>query len=358
MSRSDGVMRLWVSRCAAGVLGLSLGLGAALLFLGHRSRVVPALLVDPQVYDWGVVVDPKLLRAEFTISNYGEQPVRFKRVRMGCRCGAVKFSRDAVPPGGSVKVVLEADPGGTHGDYSVSAEVHTDSPQIPVVVLTAVGTIVRSNISVPYQLGVVPARRPLKREVVVARRGPSSRLLSVDVAYPPDLQATILPPTDAYFRVAIAVDDVGEGPRWEGELELEATDNSWKHAKLMLRAVVEPVWDFPADLFLGAVKAGDTRRVPITLREVFRGGAGNVQPRDFGVVRQPDWIRARFSRSLMWGAELAVEVTPKAMEMAGQTVEGEIVVRTPIVFGRRDRLRITVHAIVPSRAGIREAPLP
>lgn len=101
----------------------------------------PRVAVEQAEFDFGVLEREAESRHSFVFRNEGEYPLELRQGTTSCKCTLSKLAEAPIPPGGSAEVTLEwkANTGGE--TFRQTAEILTNDPQRPRVVLTIRGRI-------------------------------------------------------------------------------------------------------------------------------------------------------------------------------------------------------------------------
>ncbi|MGC9529985.1 MAG: rhodanese-like domain-containing protein [Candidatus Bipolaricaulaceae bacterium] len=223
-----------------------LGFAAVLLGVGMAGLAGPRIVVTPEVYEFGAVVDGSQVKLEVTVRNDGDAPLHIQRVVPSCGCTSAPLPRDTLAPGQAVKIAISFNTTG-YSRYSqpvsTTVSIHATDPSRRRVTVTIRGVV-----------------RPLAPHESAASTLLSQYALLLD-----------LRPADAYARVHLlgAVNvPLSELDTWiprlprdqliylvddRGELSAQAVSLLQRRGFLLARAVAGGLagwWQALGDLFL------------------------------------------------------------------------------------------------------------
>lgn len=185
-------MKIWILVCASAVAGIAAGLGSVWAefanvrnhFEPHREdpialaeggtqvavldkRELPAVIVvGGESYDFGVGQRNTELTHTFVIENVGTAPLELTIGHTTCKCTVSELDEDAIAPGDAASVTLTWKLNSMEEEFRQTAEIYTNDPLRPTVVLSVSGLVIEQVKAVPkfIVLGDVPAREGRETE--------------------------------------------------------------------------------------------------------------------------------------------------------------------------------------------------
>lgn len=101
----------------------------------------PEVAVDLTEHDFGVMERDAPGRHAFVFYNRGGYPLELRQGTVTCKCTMSKLAEKPIPPGGSAEVVLEWTAKTETSSFRQTAEILTNDPEHPRVVLTIFGKV-------------------------------------------------------------------------------------------------------------------------------------------------------------------------------------------------------------------------
>ena len=138
---------------------------AALDSLVHpqlSSEGCKVLKADSESIDLGTICDDELYRATFTLHNTSSESVTITALRSTCSCLKVKSSVESIAANESQSLVVEFNPAGRSGIFSVDVLLYSDvDSKLPSLRLNLRGEIVLSDewSHLPESMGVLRLSR-------------------------------------------------------------------------------------------------------------------------------------------------------------------------------------------------------
>lgn len=105
-----------------------------------EGQPAPAVVVDEQTYQFGVMQINTEGEHTYTLRNEGKGPLRIKTIGTTCKCTLPDDKDEILQPGESTEVTLKWKPE-TNGSFRQEAKIKTNDPENPVVTLEIVGTV-------------------------------------------------------------------------------------------------------------------------------------------------------------------------------------------------------------------------
>ncbi len=110
----------------------------------------PVAVIPAPRFDFGAVVDGKVVTHAFTVQNQGNEILRIEDVRTGCGCTTAEFTR-VIPPGAEGRIVLRLDTQDEGGSLlRRTVVVVTNDPARPRMELVLDGKVERFVLVQPF----------------------------------------------------------------------------------------------------------------------------------------------------------------------------------------------------------------
>ncbi len=120
------------------------GIVGGLVLLGLAGFAGPRIVVTPESYDFGTVIDGYVVQFDLVIQNAGDAPLENIRVVPSCGCTSAPLPKSLLLPGESVSVAIRYDTTG-YSRYSqptgTSVTVTSSDPQRPRITVWIRGTV-------------------------------------------------------------------------------------------------------------------------------------------------------------------------------------------------------------------------
>jgi hypothetical protein len=102
---------------------------------------IPIAYLKENRFEFGMVKDGTEVNHAFIITNKGQAPLLIEKVKSGCGCTAVDYTRE-IPPGAEGRIVITANTTGYLGrEFSKTILVETNDPKHRLITLFIIGTI-------------------------------------------------------------------------------------------------------------------------------------------------------------------------------------------------------------------------
>jgi Protein of unknown function (DUF1573) len=98
----------------------------------------PIIEIPKMRHDFGEVYEADKFEYTFIVKNKGKADLVIQDVKPGCGCTVANFDK-VIPPGGEGSIELVLDGTRVHGDFSKTAQVHSNDPEHPELTLTIAG---------------------------------------------------------------------------------------------------------------------------------------------------------------------------------------------------------------------------
>ena len=100
----------------------------------------PVIKIAQPTWDFGEAMEGGEVEHDYAIANTGTGPLQITEVRPGCGCTLAHFDR-TIAPGGTGKITLRLNLKGFQGAVKKTANVSTNDPSNPRLVLTIQGAV-------------------------------------------------------------------------------------------------------------------------------------------------------------------------------------------------------------------------
>ena len=126
-------------RLLAALAAIALLSGAA----GGEARAAsgPRIRVEPGSFDFGRVLQEKVLRKTFTIRNFGDADLAIEGVSSSCDCTAAEPERTLVEPGGSTSLLVTLRTRRYSGKLERQVVVRSNDAKTPLLEIPVRATV-------------------------------------------------------------------------------------------------------------------------------------------------------------------------------------------------------------------------
>ena len=168
-------MKIWLLIVVCGILGVLVGIGAALVgfqstawdssVLGSGSLTggrhppadipltgEPVAAIDSSVHDFGVMEASGSGSHDFVITNGGGGVLELTPGGTTCKCTLSRISEDKVPPGESATITVHWQGKNNAGKFRHTATILTNDPHKPKIALTVQGRMTGTFRASPQEL--------------------------------------------------------------------------------------------------------------------------------------------------------------------------------------------------------------
>lgn len=121
------------------------GSGTCILLLlsALACHAAPVIVVEEDVYDFGVVVEGDVVSHAFLIENQGDEDLEITEVSASCGCTATTLGDAVLEPGDVRRITAEVDTSGFGGlKISQLIRIESNDPKRPQIELAIEGTVV------------------------------------------------------------------------------------------------------------------------------------------------------------------------------------------------------------------------
>lgn len=138
-------------------------------FRYEESGPQPRAVVAMSHYEFGRMALGSEQSYEFEVRNEGDAPLRLAKGKVQCKCTVPTVGKEAIPPGGSVKILLTWKPVEATPEFAKSAEIWTNDPDNRQLKLSIRGGVFDDPGVSPANLvlGEIPSKQVTERHVIV-----------------------------------------------------------------------------------------------------------------------------------------------------------------------------------------------
>jgi len=164
----------------AGILSLALAIAGVVVAQEASKPAEPAkkevatgprpIIEIPKMrQDFGDVFERDKFEYTFVVKNRGKADLVISDVKPGCGCTVANFDK-VIAPGAEGKIELVLDGTRVHGEFSKTAQVHSNDPEHPELTLTIAGKKVAFLNVVPDGVVYLQGRyeEPIEKEVTIS----------------------------------------------------------------------------------------------------------------------------------------------------------------------------------------------
>ena len=145
-----------------------------------ESKLVPLVLAEAGIYDFGEVLGGGEIRHTFRLKNIGQKPLQIAKVEESCACTATIVSKDEIPPGefGLIETALKVPSENRQVEESIN--VYTNDPIQSRVTLILKGTAFVPITTFPSRLllGSIQPKTSITKSLTVHQKG-KTQILAV-----------------------------------------------------------------------------------------------------------------------------------------------------------------------------------
>ena len=144
----------------------ALQLGSA--SIARQQAGVPRLSVEGgREFDFGVMERGTTKSHAFVVRNEGRGPLTLEKGETSCKCTLSELTNGSLAPGESTEIKLEWTPKEFEPLFHQTAEIRTNDPLTPILMLTIRGKVIESVRASPeaVALGSIPLNKPTRTEV-------------------------------------------------------------------------------------------------------------------------------------------------------------------------------------------------
>jgi hypothetical protein len=108
---------------------------------GDGTLLPKAVVIGGPDFDFGSGQRESKLSHEFQIKNEGPGSLKLEKGATSCKCTLSEITDNQLPPGGIAKVKLDITLKTTGTKFRQTAEIHTNDPSLPTIVLSIQGNV-------------------------------------------------------------------------------------------------------------------------------------------------------------------------------------------------------------------------
>jgi hypothetical protein len=105
------------------------------------KQLVPKAVLDRTTHHFGTIPPEEEVEHVFILRNEGDAPLKLARGSTSCKCTMSDLPPEPIPPGGAAEIRVGSKIRGTEGEFSHSANIHTNDPENPTVTLRLWGVV-------------------------------------------------------------------------------------------------------------------------------------------------------------------------------------------------------------------------
>jgi hypothetical protein len=95
----------------------------------EELALAPRVEFDSHQYDFGIILDDKVVEHTFKLTNKGKSNLFIRKVTATCGCTAVQPAKTMIPPGDSTVIKAVFNPSGREGNQKKAITVITNDPK-------------------------------------------------------------------------------------------------------------------------------------------------------------------------------------------------------------------------------------
>lgn len=157
---------------------------AVLWLAGVGVEASPRIAFDKTTHEFGAHRSSETVRAEFAISNRGDEPLEITEIRASCGCTTPKLETRIIKPGASVPLIVNFSLRGRSGPQHKTVTVYSNDPTARVSRLALRVTVEEAPSWTPASVnfGRLNANENVSRNVILSgfRQRPKIRRVQVD----------------------------------------------------------------------------------------------------------------------------------------------------------------------------------
>lgn len=88
----------------------------------------PKIFCEGSSYNFGTVINTKIIKHTFIIKNIGDDVLKIDKVRVSCGCTIIKIKNKTILPGGKTELKVELDLSDTEGEQFKDILIESNDP--------------------------------------------------------------------------------------------------------------------------------------------------------------------------------------------------------------------------------------
>ncbi len=88
----------------------------------------PKIFCEGSSYNFGTVINTKIIKHTFIIKNIGDDVLKIDKVRVSCGCTIIKIKDKTILPGGKTELKVELDLSDTEGEQFKDILIESNDP--------------------------------------------------------------------------------------------------------------------------------------------------------------------------------------------------------------------------------------
>ena len=97
--------------------------------LFSQNKKTPKIVVSPEVFNFGKIVEGTVVNKEFEIKNIGNDTLKIEKVQASCGCTAASPKKKLLLPGETTTVLVSFDSANRKGNQKKHVYIFTNDPQ-------------------------------------------------------------------------------------------------------------------------------------------------------------------------------------------------------------------------------------
>ena len=306
-----------------------------------EPKLVPLVLAEAGVYDFGEVLGGGEIRHTFKLKNIGQKPLQIAKVEESCACTATIVSKDEIPPGefGIIETVLKVPSENRQVEESIN--VYTNDSIQSRVTLILKGTAFVPITTFPSRLllGSIHPKTSITKSLTIHQKG-ATQILAVRTDSD-HLKATIVSTkVDPITRVEVALLESAPPGTFSHNVlvDYQYKGKETTHEVLVFGEVLGAFTVSPKRFFFGLIRDKSAVSKTVSISSL------NDQPFKITSVESDSaYVITKVTQGDKIGYQLTATVQPDAP--AGE-LSGEILVETDNIA--QPTIRVPFSGIIPS----------
>lgn len=105
----------------------------------------PKIFCEGSSYNFGTVINTKIIKHTFIIKNIGDDVLKIDKVRVSCGCTIIKIKDKSILPGGKTELKVELDLSDTEGEQFKDILIESNDPDTKFYKLYLKGITTKSK---------------------------------------------------------------------------------------------------------------------------------------------------------------------------------------------------------------------
>lgn len=281
--------------------------------LAGKGEPWPKVVLDKTEHDFGTMDVHEENEYAFEVRNEGEAPLMLKVGQTTCKCTIGRLLRDEIAPGKSAKVHLQWKTMGPTENFRQSAEILTNDPDRPRFGLVITGKVLTRLGMVPTELAFsdASAHEDVTRNTTLFSQTADDFQVTKVESTSQHLSWKILPLDNDLLKgrrakcghqFAVTVDRTIPLGRFSETMTIYTDVPDAEPLQLLVKGMMSgdvSIYGSEWDSELAYLKIGAVPRETGAERELHlyaRGPYRNLQPEDFEIRKDPDFLKVSLNR--------------------------------------------------------------